>query len=48
VLDLLGPPYRPMKQATTGEVPRWFVAHISPDGMLRQKNIIDDPTRARR
>jgi hypothetical protein len=58
VLDLLGPPYRPMKQATTGveiwtypflvpgfRLPRWFLAHISPDGMLREKNMIDDPTR---
>ena len=61
VLDLLGPPYRPMKQATTGveiwtypflvpgfPLPRWFLAHISPDGMLREKNMIDDPTRAHR
>jgi hypothetical protein len=61
VLDLLGPPYRPMKQATSGEeiwtypflIPgfplgRWFVVHISPDGMLREKNMIDDPTRGRR
>ena len=61
VLDLLGPPYRPMRQATTGEeiwtypfmvagfpVPRWFLAHISPDGTLREKNFTDDPTRARR
>ena len=58
VLDLLGPPYRPMKQATSGEeiwtypfvvpgfrIPRWFLAHISPDGVLREKNMIDDPTR---
>ena len=58
VLDLLGPPYRPMKQATTGDeiwtypflvpgfpLPRWFIAHISPDGILREKNMIDDPTR---
>jgi hypothetical protein len=58
VLDLLGPPYRPMKQATSGEeiwtypfrvpgfpMPRWFLAHISPDGVLREKNMIDDPTR---
>ena len=61
VLDLLGPPYRPMKQATTGDeiwtypffvsgfpLPRWFVAHISPDGILREKNMFDDPTRGRR
>ena len=61
VLDLLGPPYRPMKQATSGDeiwtypflIPgfplgRWFVVHISPDGMLREKNMIDDPTRGRR
>jgi hypothetical protein len=61
VLDLLGPPYRPMKQATSGDeiwtypflipgfrLPRWFVAHISPHGMLREKNMIDDPTRGRR
>ena len=61
VLDLLGPPYRPMKQASTGieiwtypflvpgfPLPRWFLAHISPDGMLREKNMIDDPTRGRR
>jgi hypothetical protein len=59
VLDLLGPPYRPMKQATSGDeiwtypmlipgfpLPRWFLAHISPDGILREKNMIDDPTRA--
>ena len=58
VLDLLGPPYRPMKQAASGDeiwtypflvpgfpLPRWFLAHISPDGVLREKNIIDDPTR---
>jgi len=58
VLDLLGPPYRPMKQATSGDeiwtypflIPgftlgRWFVVHISPDGILREKNMIDDPTR---
>ena len=58
VLDLLGPPYRPMKQATSGDeiwtypllipgfpLPRWFLAHISPDGILREKNMIDDPTR---
>jgi hypothetical protein len=61
VLALLGPPYRPMKQASTGieiwtypflvpgfPLPRWFLAHISPDGMLREKNMIDDPTRGRR
>jgi len=61
VLDLLGPPYRPMKQASTGveiwtypflvpgfRLPRWFLAHISPDGILREKNMIDDPTRAHR
>ena len=61
VLDLLGPPYRPMKQASTGveiwtypflvpgfRVPRWCLAHISPDGILREKNMIDDPTRAQR
>jgi hypothetical protein len=61
VLDLLGPPYRPMKQATSGDeiwtypfrIPgfplgRWFVVRISPDGMLREKNMIDDPTRGRR
>ena len=60
VLDLLGPPYRPMKQATSGDeiwtypflvpgfpLPRWFLAHISPDGILREKNMIDDPTRGR-
>ena len=61
VLDLLGPPYRPMKQATSGDeiwtypfriagfpLGRWFVVHISPDGLLREKNTIDDPTRGRR
>jgi len=61
VLDLLGPPYRPMKQASTGveiwtypflvpgfRLSRWFLAHISPDGILREKNMIDDPTRAHR
>jgi hypothetical protein len=61
VLDLLGPPYRPMKQASTGveiwtypflvpgfPIPRWFIAHISPDGLLREKNMIDDPTRGHR
>jgi hypothetical protein len=58
VLDLLGPPYRPMKQGTSGDeiwtypflvpgfpLPRWFLAHISADGILREKNMIDDPTR---
>jgi hypothetical protein len=58
VLDLLGPPYRPMKQASTGDeiwtypflvggfpLPRWFLARISPDGVLREKSMIDDPTR---
>ena len=29
-------------------VPRWCLAHISPDGILREKNMIDDPTRAQR
>jgi hypothetical protein len=61
VLDLLGPPYRPMKQASTGveiwtypflvsgfPLPRWFIAHISPDGILREKNMIDDPTKGHR
>ena len=61
MLDLLGPPYRPMKQATSGDeiwtypflvpgfrLPRWFVARISPDGILREKDTIDDPTRGRR
>jgi len=61
VLDLLGPPYRPMKQATSGDeiwtypflIPgftlgHWFVVHISPDGLVREKNTINDPTRARR
>lgn len=61
VLDLLGPPYRPMKQATTGDeiwtypfrvsgfpLPRWFLARFSPDGILREKATIDDPTRSRR
>jgi hypothetical protein len=58
VLDLLGPPYRPMKQSTSGDeiwtypfrvpgfpIPRWLLAHISADGILREKNMIDDPTR---
>ena len=61
VLDLLGPPWRPMKQATSGDeiwtypflmpgfpLGRWFVVRISPDGILREKDMIDDPTRGRR
>jgi hypothetical protein len=56
VLDLLGPPFEPMKQATSGNViwtypmripgfptPKWFLAHVSPDGVLRETYMIDDP-----
>jgi hypothetical protein len=56
VLDLLGPPYEPMKQALSGNViwtypmrvpdhptPKWFLAHVSPDGVLRETYMIDDP-----
>jgi hypothetical protein len=58
VRDLLGPPFEPMNQATSGNeiwsypmripgypIPRWFVAHVSPDGMLRETHMIDDPYR---
>jgi len=56
VLELLGPPYEPMKQALSGNeiwtypmrlpghpTPKWFLAHISPDGILRETYMIDDP-----
>jgi len=56
VLELLGPPYEPMKQALSGNeiwtypmrlpghpTPKWFLAHISPDGILRETYVIDDP-----
>jgi len=56
VRDLLGPPFEPMKQASSGNeiwtypmriagfpTPKWFLAHISPDGVLREKYMIDDP-----
>ncbi len=56
VLELLGPPYEPMKQALSGNeiwtypmrlpghpTPKWFLAHISPDGILRETYLIDDP-----
>jgi hypothetical protein len=56
VLDLLGPPYEPMRQALSGNeiwtypmriaghpTPKWFLAHISPDGVLRETYMIDDP-----
>jgi hypothetical protein len=58
VLDLLGPPFEPMKQASSGNeiwsypmripgypIPRWFLAHVSPDGVLRETHMIDDPYR---
>jgi hypothetical protein len=56
VLDLLGPPFEPMKQATSGNdiwtypmripgfpTPKWFLVHVSPDGMLHSTYMIDDP-----
>ena len=56
VLDLLGPPYEPMKQARTGNDiwtypmrvpgyprPKWFLVTVSPDGMVREAYMIDDP-----
>ena len=60
VLDLLGPPYEPMKQARTGSViwtypmrvgdsptPKWFLATVSSDGVLREAYLIDDPNYVR-
>ncbi|HZO03195.1 MAG TPA: hypothetical protein VFB93_18515 [Burkholderiales bacterium] len=60
VLDLLGPPYEPMKQARTGSViwtypmrvhdaptPKWFLATIGPDGVLREAYLMDDPNYVR-
>ena len=57
VLDLLGPPYEPMKQGRTGNdiwtypmrvpgypTPKWFLVTVSPDGMVREAYMIDDPT----
>lgn len=26
-------------------VPKWFLAHVSPDGVLRETYLIDDPNR---
>jgi len=56
VLELLGPPYEPMKQALSGNeiwtypmrlpghpTPKWFLAHISPAGVLTETYLIDDP-----
>jgi hypothetical protein len=55
VRDLLGPPYQPMKQALSGNdiwtyptrtehpTPKWFLVQFSPDGVLREKYLIDDP-----
>jgi hypothetical protein len=60
VLEILGPPYEPMKQARTGSViwtypmrvqdsptPKWFLATIGPDGVLREAYMIDDPNYVR-
>jgi hypothetical protein len=60
VLDLLGPPYEPMKQALSGSViwtypmrvtdhptPKWFLATVSSDGVLREAYLIDDPNYVR-
>ncbi len=56
VLELLGPPYEPMKQALSGNeiwtypmrlpghpTPKWFLAHVSPAGVLTETYLIDDP-----
>ena len=56
VLDLLGPPFEPMKQGRTGNdiwtypmriaghpTPKWFLVHVSPDGVVRETYLIDDP-----
>jgi hypothetical protein len=56
VLDLLGPPYEPMKQGRTGNdiwtypmrapghpTPKWFLVTVSPDGLVREAYMIDDP-----
>jgi hypothetical protein len=60
VLDLLGPPFEPMKQATSGNeiwtypmrlpgfpTPKWFLVHVTPEGVLRETYMIDDPNYAR-
>jgi hypothetical protein len=54
VLDLLGPPFEPMRAAEREiwtypmrmpgyPTPRWFLVQLSHDGVLRETYFIDDP-----
>jgi hypothetical protein len=56
VLDLLGPPFEPMKAARMerdiwtypmrvagNPTPKWFIVQISPDGVVRETYLMDDP-----
>jgi len=56
VLDLLGPPFEPMKAARMERdiwtypmrvaghpTPKWFIVQISPDAVVRETYLMDDP-----